>query len=230
MGWHRSVLSECRSSLLREARPEEAVPAGRMGFDLDADRLLLYTLQSPAAFGTLNATGVLRPDPGLAESDFAEAYDWMYRQMNARLTTSGEGALWLWARTTRERLVDSCRHQRGDILLTCRVERERDLLSHFMDWHVPLNRGLLVPALAGETEADYWGRFGRAWDDFDARLKAAGADWHAPMDGWPGGLRAEMEASWEHIFDLSRYGRFETWQATVHELYEGDVVDAVRIL
>jgi glutathionyl-hydroquinone reductase len=51
----------------------------------------------------------------------------------------------------------------------------------------------------------------------------------APVRDWPADLRAEIEQSWEHIFDRSNYGRYEVWQATVHALHAEDVVEAVRI-
>ena len=63
--------------------------------------LLLHTVQTTEAVDALIITGTLRPDPALADPDFAEAYQWMLGQMNERLPTSGDGALWLWARTTR---------------------------------------------------------------------------------------------------------------------------------
>lgn len=92
-----------------------------MGYDLDAERLLLHTVQPVEALETLLTTGTLRPDPGLAEAEFADAYDWIHRMMAARLPTGGEGALWLWARTRRKHLVDTCHRSRGQVLLTCRV-------------------------------------------------------------------------------------------------------------
>ena len=78
------------------------MPAGRVGYDLTASRLLLHTFQTEDAFEELLSTGQLLPDPDLAEPLFADAYAWMFREMDRRLPTSGDGALWFWARTTRE--------------------------------------------------------------------------------------------------------------------------------
>jgi hypothetical protein len=64
----------------------------------------------------------------------------MYGQMDARLPTFGDGAIWLWARIRRQELVELCGLAPGRVLLTCRVPRERVLLSHFGDWHAVLNR------------------------------------------------------------------------------------------
>lgn len=214
---------------LREAQPARAVPPGRVGYDLSSRRLLLHTFQTDAAVGALTGTGTLRPDPALADADYADAYDWMYRQMRARLPTGGDGALWLWARTSREHLVSECRRYRGQVLLTCRVPRERVLLSHFDGWHSALNRGLgVMPRLPGESEDDAFARWEKAADELDARLEAAGVR-AAPVRDWPAGLRAEIERSWECIFDPGHYGRRDVWQGTVHALYAEDVTDAVRI-
>ena len=213
---------------IRRAEPELAVPPGRLGYVLNADRLLLHTVQTADAFETLLTEGTLRPDPALAERDYGDAYDWMYRQMAARLPTSGPGALWLWARIRREELVSDCRRAKGQVLLTCRIPRERVLLSHFMEWHIVLNRGLGIRYLPGESDAVTFARWERMSGDFRARLKAAGAQ-DGPIRDWPAELRAEIEQSWECILDQENYGRFECWQATVHALHVDDVIEAVLI-
>ncbi len=212
---------------IREATPDAAVPAGRIGYDITAESLLLHTIQTADAVDCLRTSGTLVPDPQLACPDFGEAYDWMRRQMAARLPTSGDGALWLWARTRRRELVDACRRSRGSVLLTCRVPRTRALLSHFDDWHLVLNRVLYVPPLPGESAADHWKRWEPVWDGFDALRDAAGVG-DRPLREWPDELRCRIERSWEAILDPANYGRYEYWQATVHALHSHDVVDAVR--
>ena len=42
--------------------------------------------------------------------------------------------------------------------------------------------------------------------------------------------RTELEESWEFFLDPANYGRYESWQATVHSLFEDDVVEAVRLV
>ena len=95
---------------IRSAPPDMAIPPGRIGYDLDADVLLLHTVQTKAAFEELLATGVLWQRPELTDPWFPDAYDWMNRMMAARLPTSGNAALWLWARIRRPDLVTDCRH------------------------------------------------------------------------------------------------------------------------
>ncbi|MES9603862.1 DUF3841 domain-containing protein [Actinomadura sp. NPDC000929] len=204
------------------------MPAGRMGYDLDAGRLLLHTVQPVEALETLLTTGTLRPDPKLAEEAFADAYAWIYRMMAARLPTSGDGALWFWARTHRKHLVEACRHSRGQVLLTCRVPRDRVLLSHFDEWHLVLNRGLGMPRRPGESEDDAFARWEETYDEFDARLRATGMR-DTPIREWPTDLRNEIEKSWECILDRGNYGPFECWQGTAHALNADEVLEAVRI-
>jgi len=71
---------------VRVAEPERAVPAGRLDYDIAAGQLLLHTIQTAGALDALISDGTLIPDPALAEPDFADAYDWMRRQM------TGQGA------------------------------------------------------------------------------------------------------------------------------------------
>lgn len=210
------------------AHPADAVPKGRISYDISADSVLLHTIQTGAAFEALLTTGVLVPDNALAEPLYADAYAWMYRQMATRLATEGDGAIWFWARIGRQNLADLCRRADGEVLLTCRVPRERVLLSHFVDWHAVLNGRTHVPDLPDESDDEYVARMERILDDFDQRIRAAGLRGKGIQD-WPAGLRTEMEESWEDILEPANYGRFESWQGTMHTLRAEDVVAAVRL-
>ena len=150
----------------------------------------------------------------------------MRLQMAARLPTAGEGILWLWAKTTYRDLVGNARHARGEALLTVRVPRERVLLSHFGDWHTVLNRGPDVPLLPGETFEEWSPRFDALYDEWCARVHTYR---DLPIAAWPPFLRAELEASWESIFDLSNREEPLYVQATIHALHPDEVVRAVRI-
>src|SRR5690606_2995627 len=81
--------------------------------------------------------------------EFAESYEWMHGQMNARLPTTGEGIVWLWARISRRHLSESCRLGRDDVLLTVEIPRARVLLSDFEEWHTVLNKSLAARELLG---------------------------------------------------------------------------------
>lgn len=189
---------------------------------------MLWTVQPTEAFEHLLTTGVLEPDPARRMSEYAAAYDWMYRQMNTRLPTSGAGALWLWANIDRRVLVDLCRQSAGEVLLTCRLPRARALLSHFDDWNFALTPGLNVARLPGESDEEIYARWEPLWEDFNDRVDRAGAT-GKPVRDWPADLREEVERSWECMFDLNNRKPGDCWQATVHTLFAEDVVEAVRI-
>lgn len=146
-----------------------------MGYDISENRILLHTIQAAEAFGVLLTNGVLKPDPALAEPPLhADGYDWMYRQMDAQLPTSGDGAIYLWARIRRQSLVELCRLAQGQVLLTCRVPRERVLLSHFGDWYAVLNRHPLIIEHPDESDKAHGARLDRIFEDVHSRVRAAG--------------------------------------------------------
>lgn len=206
---------------IRTASRAGAVPPGRVGYYLSAPSLLLHTVQATEGLEELLATGRLAPDPANASSDYTQAYAWMLRQMGKRLPTTGEAAVWLWAKIRREDLLQHVRGYSGQVLLTCRVPRERVLLSHYADWHSVLNGFPNYRELPDESEEAADARIDADREDFYARVDAAGLHCQ-DLRGWPADLRAELEATWEMIFDEGRYGRAAYWQATVHELRAED--------
>ena len=211
---------------IRTARRGAAVLPGRLPYDLSAPTLLLHTIQTAAAFEELLFAGRLVPDPAKAEPEFADAYSWMLRQMERRLPTRGQAALWLWARIRREDLLHHCRSSGGHVLLTCRIHRERVLLSQYDDWHAVLNGSPNVLPNQGESDDEYGSRLDSVLDEFYTRVEAAGASKRPPVD-WPEELREEIESSWDSILNPANYPRTAYWQATIHELRAEDIVEAV---
>lgn len=220
-----------RGQDIREAEAESALPPGMVAYDLGAETLLLHTIQRPEAVQDLFTTGTLKADMTLACPENREAYAWMHAQMATRLPTSGDGILWLWARTTREKLVRQCRISPGEVLLTCRIPRETALLSNYDGWNAVLSTSPIpAPALPHESPKESFERVQAADSKKAAWLIAAGATPTTPMEGWPGEVLAKVKQSWENIFDLGYYGLDDDWQATMHELHVEDVVDAVLII
>jgi hypothetical protein len=209
------------------SRPWFLAPPLRVVSDPWAEMLTLHTIQNRDAYETLVNVGVLVGDSTLGWTEFQEAYSWMLRQMDRRLPTgSSGGLLWLWPTATRARLCDDAKNARGEVLLTVRVARGRVLLSEFLDWHAVLNRSLHVPALLGETDEEWEARWNPLDDDFTARAEPYRA---LPINEWPDDLRAEIESSWEAIFDSRTWRTPPVLQATMRELRAEDVVRAVRI-
>lgn len=64
------------------------------------------------------------------------------------------------------------------------------LLSHFDQWHTVLNANVAIPKLPGESEDEFEKRWDLVYDDFNARLRAAGVG-NIPVPLWPTELRAE---------------------------------------
>jgi hypothetical protein len=127
--------------------------------------------------------------------------------------TTGDGALWFWARILRRDLVDLCKDSRGSVLLTCRVLWERVLVSQFAGWQAVLNGSPSRARPAGESDANYVARLERIFDDFEVRQKAAGAP-RQPVGGSPVDLRADLERTWEHILDPRNFQPF--WRLADH--------------
>lgn len=220
-----------------EVPASRAVPPGRIGYDLDADPLLLHSLLSADAYAQLASNGVLRVDPAHFNfPEFRAAYDWMRDQMRRRIPgSSGNYPIWLWAKIRRRDLIDSVRRDTrrhpGSILVTCRIPRNRCLLSHFDDWHHVLNAWPYIDCAEPTTDAElaeYERRLDQAYAEHEARLEQAGLPATAPIEDWPADLRAQCDASWEAILDVTRYPASSCWQACVDTLQATDVTTAVR--
>ena len=211
----------------RRLPPDAAVPSGRVGYDLTAARLLLHTVIDEDGYEALRRTGVVRGDPRRTCPDFEEAYAFMRAEHARRIRGSTGGPLlWTWARTTREHLVTTVRQTarwraRPQVLLTCRVPRERVLLSEFVAWHDVLNRCLAVDDLPPEAQEE-------AIDAFFEERERDGLD-ELPLAQWPPALRARVLRSWQRIFDQRAYPRGGTWQGCVEHLETDDILDAVGI-
>lgn len=207
-------------------RPWFLAPPLRIVSRPGAEMLTMYTLQTHDAYETLARDGVLVGDPSLGWPEFQEAYTWMLRQMDQRLPGPQGGLLWLWPTATHERLRDDARHDPGNVLLTVRVAQARVLLSDFLDWHVVLNRSLHVPLLPGESNEEWEARWTLIDEDFEERATPYRGE---PTTAWPEALRAEIESSWEAIFDPATWRTPPVLQATMRELRAEDIVRAVRI-
>ena len=195
--------------------------------DPASTHLLMHTIQRAAVWDDLVRVGVHRPPRWDDDHDFAEGYEWMHWQMTSRLPTSSDGIVWLWAQNTR-RDLGSVRTKPGDVAMTCRIPREKVLVSHFSDWHCVLNRSLFLRPLPGENDELAWHRLEPVLDDFLDRRDTAGMT-RQPLVTWPEELRREAEASWEDIFDATLWTDRSVLQATTHELRAEDVVRAVRV-
>lgn len=208
-------------------RPWFLAPPLTVAADPSADVLTLHTIQTASAYRILVADGVLCGESWLGEPEFQEAYSWMLRQMDERDIPGPRGRmLWLYASTRRNVLRYNAGGARGEVMLTVRIPRDQALISDLQDWHAALNRYLHVPLIPGESYSSWEERWTSLEEAFSAR---AGPYYSWPLPRWPDDLRAELETSWEAIFDPATWVEGRTLQATLRELRAEDVLRAVRI-
>jgi hypothetical protein len=178
-------------------------------------------------YETLRATGVVRADPTRSHQEFAEAFAFMRVEHARRIAGSTGGPLlWAWARTTREHLIDTVKQtarcqERPQVLLTCRIPRERVLLSEFVAWHDVLNTCLSVDDLPQEAQEAALDAF------FDERDRDGLGE--LPLAQWPPALRDRVLRSWQRIFDVRAHPRGSTWQGCLEHIEARDVLTAVEV-
>ena len=154
----------------------------------------LWTIQDKAAFEVYQKTRVLRADPSklIFDGDFQNAYNWMTAQMRKRIGTQPAGVqypVWAWyqweGKRKRMDLRSSGYAKRGTpmVQITFEADTKDFLLSDFDAWHFVLSKHYIAD---GEQD----------WDDFYANSGDHRID--------------ETVASWDKIFDLSRY--FPDWE------------------
>jgi hypothetical protein len=175
--------------------------------------LTLWTIQRRADWERALAAGVLRADPNRRDEYFGAAYEWMAKQAGHRLHGyAGGPLLWAWYRPKPN-------IYRGGHLATgedaVRVEfstpREAVLLSHFMAWHMVLN-----DRYTSISEPEY--------ECFEARHLTC-----CELGSQTPACRAEIEASWERVFNLEAMTASGRWgRSPIQAVLEAIPLSAVR--
>jgi hypothetical protein len=153
----------------------------------DAEQLHLWTIQQHEAWEKLRDSGVLRADGRRIWRDFRPAYRWLIAQMHLRLgSCAARYPLWAWHRPKPDlrhggHLPPGSHGLRIEFV----IPAARVLLFGYDAWHAVLNGWYL-----SLTEAED----GR-WEE---KLRKRNAD----RKRLPTDLQAEMEESWERVFDL----------------------------
>jgi len=185
-----------------------------MKHDTDS-RCRLWTIQPPEVLEELQRVGTLSADPTKgSEEDLFDAYAWMRRQMAVRVPGYGGGDVW-WAYLDKPDL----RHWRwrfypGEWLrIELAIPRNEALLSDYDAWWC-------VMACHYYSQND---EEAEAWDSRLAGRKVS--ERTLPPD-----LLAEMETSWERIFNPGEIGFYASgeWQATFEHLRLFDVRRVTR--
>lgn len=222
-------MTEPEITRLRPRTPwRAAFMANRFG-DLDRPALELVTIQSREVAESIMSGRRHAPDPTFVDPAFAEATRWLVLQMNELLPSSGASTVWLWARIPRRSLRTHLRMNRGDVVLRCRVPRERVLLTGFGDWHVVLNHAPFVAPAAGERDQDYEARLDEEYERIARRLAQDGLPANAEWSSYPIDLQRSLEAGWKKMISTP-ITRGAAVQATAHYLDPDDVRDAFLIL
>ena len=221
----QAVESQAVESALRWGEPvvaAQAVPAGRIPFDLSGEAVLCYTVISGEALRVLHRVGSVRPEPvkfggdQAMDDSFAAAYDWMRWQLHRHIQGYAGGfPIWVWARTSRRDLVstvdDLAGQSPGSALLTLRIPRDRLLLTDYLTWHDVLNGSPTVPIECvgcGTSHCDDAGCFDRwfdSWyDRWTAQIPQDEDGTQLPWWCWPPHLQARLFDSWEAVRSLQR--------------------------
>lgn len=192
----------------------------------------LWTIQTEAAWQSLNHHGHLRCRDEDADRDFLPAYLWMASQMNARIGTPPSGVsfpIWAWCQYDGERRKRPDLRSFGHLPTgTCgyRVEftlgDDAVLLSDFELWHY-----VLIYWYLPKSEKDA--------DDFERRQGTLRCSWDHPAKDPL--IDRQIRKSWERIFHLDWSDEYvasvrseKSIQATLWQLELSQVVSVDRFV
>lgn len=181
----------------------------------ERDTLTLWTIQALAGWQRAEQQGVLRADESRVFHLWHRAFRWMAEQMTRRVPAHHGGyPVWAWyyADTVPDPAGLSPGGQAG-VCVEFRAPRSEVLLSSFDAWHSVVNDWYLS---LDDAEEEDWVR--RYPDEADPNRRSAEC-------------QAEIERSWERVFDLELLKRSPHWadrsavvQAAVPEVRLDQVV------
>lgn len=155
-----------------------------------------WTIQRADCWERFRRQGVLRADGRRIYRHFRPAYRWLMQQMARRLTgCTGRFPVWFW-HSPKPDLRHGGYLPAGERAVRIELElpRERVLLLDFQSWHCVL----------GSSHLSLSWRESREWD-----RRTKGFDqYRAPL---PTPIEAELQATWERVFDLDRLRRTKLW-------------------
>jgi hypothetical protein len=183
--------------------PERGIPSRTSSMGADRTSAMTYQVNSPkpntvqlwtvqelAVWDRLQRSKALHTNPDYINPVFMQAYEWMCRQMNRRLSGYGNHfPWWAWLRPKPDLRRYGRSKYPGDrqVRLQLAVPQDKVLLSDYMSWHAVLNGRYL--ALCEEEESVWY-----------ACLAKRGIDrfvWPLPEPWF-----SKMVTSWERMFDL----------------------------
>lgn len=169
---------------------------GRPAPSAEHQTVRVWTIQRAECWRRFKCQGVLRADGRRVCRDFRPAYQWLMQQMARRVGGyAGSFPVWFW-HSPKPDLRHGGHLAAGEhgVRIELELPRERVLLFDFQSWHCVLNRWHLS---LSERESKEWDRRTKGLDQYRAPL--------------PAPLEAELQATWERTFDLSRLRRAKLW-------------------
>jgi hypothetical protein len=161
--------------------------------------LRVWTIQGASWWRALQQRGVIHGDGRRVCHHFRPAYSWLRVQMYRRIRSyNGAFPVWFWY-SPKPHLRHGGHLERGERGLLIELELPRDLvlLFDFETWHCVLNRWHLSLSWRESRE---WDRRTRGLDQFRSVL--------------PTPLEAELQATWERVFDMDLVRRTKLWGPT----------------
>lgn len=191
--------------------------------------MILWTIQSAAAWQRAQACGVLRADAAYVDGDFRSAYEWLVAQMDCCIGPRPAGVtfpVWAWYQwegsQKRPDLRSSGYLPRGErgVRVEFAIGNDRVLLSDFDLWHYALNYWYL-PANEPDDQA------------FAAELAAQGLPTHSrELMRYPiahqrivGSWQRMVDPDWIDAYSIPQATTDRSIQATLWELPLDDVRD-----
>lgn len=161
----------------------------------------LWTIQPLAVWKTLESDGVFHSDPMQSEhrTDYPEAYDWITRHLMQHAGSPPLGCvtpIWAWyqwhGEARRKPDLRWWRHwMEGDcVRIEIEMSGDETLLSDFDLWHYCMGYWYL-----SDTEES---------ERFEAELLEHGLNYYAQKPLPDAKYHAQIERSWERIFDWER--------------------------
>ncbi len=184
--------------------------------------MLIYSIQSAAAWKALRQDGVLRATRAHQSDLQLSAYNWMTRQLRKKVgasSTTDQVPLWGWAYETQQGMRDVRRHWMpvaSYVQIAVEIDEPDVLVSDFEAWHQVLMRGYLARDAADDE------RFSL---ECQRLAKTCGTF----------GLRRRILASWQRIFsgdelEPAYWGqpRERSYQACFWEIRRPQVVESIE--
>ena len=161
-----------------------------------SESMRVWTIQRAACWERFQERGILRGDGRRVCHHFRPAYRWLMTQAHRRLPGyKGGFPIWFW-HFPKPDLRHDAHVRRGErsVRIELEIPRARVLLLGFQTWHCVLNRWHLS---CSRHESREWDRKVKGFNQFLGPL--------------PPILEAELQSTWERVFDLRLLRRTRMW-------------------